>query len=69
MAKTYPVKWISSTFRGAPQVDGSVGGGGYLAALYAFLVTGFGTAQALSVIVSNGVGTAEFPASMKIQTI
>ena len=68
MAKTYPVKWISSTFRGAPQVDGSVGGGGYLAALYAFLVTGFGTAQALSVIVSNGVGTAVFPASTVFET-
>ena len=63
MAKTYPVKWMSSAFRGAPQVDGTVGGGGYVAALHAFLVTGFGSAQALSVTVSNGVGTAVFPAS------
>ena len=63
MAKTYPVKWMKSTFRGAPQIDGSSGGGGYLAALYAFLVTGFGAAQALSVTVNNGVGTAVFPSS------
>ncbi|MBF5006355.1 hypothetical protein [Diaphorobacter caeni] len=67
MAKTYPVKWMSSSFRGAPQIDGSAGGGGYLAALYAFLITGFGESTALSVSVTDGVGTAVFPAGISFE--
>ena len=67
MAKTYPVKWMSSTFRGAPQIDGSAGGGGYLAALHAFLITGFGESTALSVSVTDGVGTAVFAAGISFE--
>ena len=53
---TYPVKWIHSGMRGAPQISGTAGT--YLAALRAFLVTGFGQVTALSVTVSGGIATA-----------
>lgn len=59
MAYTYPVKWITSTMRGAPQISGTAGT--FIGALDAFLLTGWGTATALSVSVSGGVGTAIFP--------
>ena len=58
MAYTYPVKWITSTMRGAPPVSGTPGT--LIAALDAFLLTGWGTATAISVSVSGGVGTAMF---------
>lgn len=58
MALTYPVKWITNTMRGAPQISGTAGT--FLAALDAFLNTGWGSANAISVSVSGGVGTAQF---------
>ncbi len=58
MAYTYPVKWITSTMRGAPAVSGTAGT--FIGALDAFLFTGWGLATALSVTVENGVGTATF---------
>lgn len=58
MAYTYPVKWITNTMRGAPPISGTAGT--YLAALDAFLNTGWGSANAISVSVSGGVGTAVF---------
>lgn len=58
MAYTYPVKWISSTMRGAPVMAGTAGA--VNAALRAFLITGWGAANALSISVSGGVGTANF---------
>ena len=59
MAYTYPVKWITNTMRGAPPISGTAGT--FVAALDAFLNTGWGSANAISVSVSGGVGTAEFP--------
>lgn len=64
MATNFPVKRMSSTMRGAPQMDGSAGGGGYLAALYAFLITGWGPTTALAVTISGGVATATFNAGV-----
>ncbi|MCE1193310.1 MAG: hypothetical protein LWW96_14280 [Acidovorax sp.] len=58
MAYTYPVKWITSTMRGAPQISGTAGT--FIAALDAFLNTGWGSANAISVSVNGGVGTAVF---------
>lgn len=58
MALTYPVKWITNTMRGAPQISGTAGT--FLAALDAFLNTGWGSANAISMSVSGGVGTAVF---------
>ena len=59
MAFTYPVKWITSTMGGAPPISGTAGT--FIAALDAFLNTGWGSANAISVSVSGGVGTAVFP--------
>jgi len=64
MATNFPVKRMSSTMRGAPQIDGSAGGGGYVAALYAFLITGWGPTTALAVTISGGVATATFNAGV-----
>lgn len=58
MAYSYPVKWISSTMRGAPAISGTPGT--FIAALDAFLLTGWGTVNAVSVSVAGGVGTATF---------
>ena len=58
MAYTYPVKWITNTMRGAPPISGTPGT--FIAALDAFLNTGWGSANAISVSVSGGVGTAVF---------
>lgn len=58
MAYSYPVKWIINTMRGAPVISGTPGA--LIAAMDAFLLTGWGTATAISVSVSNGVGTATF---------
>ncbi len=58
MALTYPVKWITNTMRGAPPISGTAGT--FIAALDAFLNTGWGAANAISVSVSGGVGTAVF---------
>ena len=58
MAFTYPVKWITNTMRGAPQISGTAGT--FIAALDAFLNTGWGSANAISVSISGGVGTALF---------
>lgn len=57
---TYPVKWIHSGMRGAPQVSGTAGT--LLAALRAFLLNGFGQVTALSVSVSGGIATASLNA-------
>lgn len=59
MAFTYPVKWITHSMRGAPPISGTAGT--FIAALDAFLNTGWGSANAISVSVSGGVGTAVFP--------
>ena len=59
MAYTYPVKWITNTMRGAPPISGTPGT--FIAALDAFLNTGWGSANAISVTISGGVGTAVFP--------
>lgn len=59
MAYTYPVKWITSTMRGAPPISGTPGT--FIAGLDAFLNTGWGSANAISVSISGGVGTAVFP--------
>lgn len=53
---TFPVKHVSSTMRGAPQLSGTAGT--LIAALDAFLVTGFGQVTALAVNVSGGIATA-----------
>ena len=58
MAFTYPVKWITHSMRGAPPISGAAGT--FIAALDAFLNTGWGSANAISVSVSGGVGTAVF---------
>lgn len=58
MAYSYPVKWITSGMRGAPVVSGTQGA--LLAAIDAFLLTGWGAVTATSVTVSGGVGTATF---------
>lgn len=52
----FPVKWIHSGMRGAPQVSGTAGT--LIAALDAFLLNGFGQVTALSVTVSGGIATA-----------
>jgi len=53
---TYPVKHMHDAMRGAPQINGQPGT--LLAALRAFLVTGFGQVAAQSVAVAGGVATA-----------
>lgn len=53
---TYPVKYITNTMRGAPQISGQAGT--LQAALRAFLLTGFGLTTALSVTVAGGIATA-----------
>lgn len=58
MAYEYPVKWITNAMRGAPQISGTAGT--LIGALDAFLLTGWGTATAISVTVADGVGTATF---------
>lgn len=58
MAYTYPVKWITSDMRGAPVVSGTPGA--FIGAADAFFLTGWGTATAITVTVSGGVGTATF---------
>lgn len=62
MAYIYPVKWITSDMRGAPVISGTAGT--LIGALDAFLLTGWGTATALTVNVSGGVGTAMFNEGM-----
>lgn len=52
----FPVKWIHSGMRGAPQLSGTAGT--LIAALDAFLLNGFGQVTALSVTVSGGIATA-----------
>lgn len=52
----FPVKWIHSGMRGAPQISGT--DGTLIAALDAFLLNGFGQVTALSVTVSGGIATA-----------
>jgi len=52
----FPVKFINNNMRGAPQISGAPGT--WIAALDAFLLTGFGTVTALSVTVSGGIATA-----------
>ena len=58
MAYSYPVKWITNAMRGAPQISGTPGT--LIGAIDALLLTGWGTATAISVTISGGVGTAEF---------
>ena len=58
MAFTYPVKWITSTMRGAPVLSGTAGT--FIGILDAFLLTGWGAANAISVTVADGVGTVIF---------
>lgn len=58
MAYSYPVKWITKTMRGAPPISGTPGT--LVNAIDAFLNTGWGAANAISVSVSGGVGTAVF---------
>lgn len=52
----FPVKWIHSGMRGAPQISGTAGT--LIAAMDAFLLNGFGQVTALSVTVSGGIATA-----------
>jgi hypothetical protein len=52
----FPVKWIHSGMRGAPQISGTPAT--LIAALDAFLLNGFGQVTALSVTVSGGIATA-----------
>ncbi|QIL81809.1 hypothetical protein G7047_19220 [Diaphorobacter sp. HDW4A] len=58
MAYSYPVKHMHERMRGAPVISATVGA--MIAALDAFLITGWGPTTALSVTVSGGVGTAQF---------
>lgn len=53
---SYQVKWIHSGMRGAPVLSGTAGA--LIAAIDAFLLTGFGQVTPLSVSVSGGVATA-----------
>jgi len=56
MATNFPVKYCHTGMRGAPQIPNQPGA--LLAALRAFLITGFGSVTAQSVEVNNGVATA-----------
>ena len=56
MAIKYPVKWMVESMRGAPQIAGLAGR--LIAALDAFLLTGWGATPVFSITVSGGVGTA-----------
>ena len=60
MPTTYPVKWINNAMRGAPQISGTAGS--LLAAIDAFLLTGFGVTTAVNVTVANGIATANLQA-------
>jgi hypothetical protein len=60
MPTTFPVKWINNAMRGAPQVSGTAGS--LIAALDAFLVSGFGAVTAQSVTVTGGIATANLQA-------
>lgn len=60
MPTTYPVKWINNAMRGAPQISGTAGS--LIAAIDAFLLTGFGITTAQSVTVANGIATASLQA-------
>lgn len=57
MAYSYPVKSINNAMRGAPVLSGTVGS--LIAALDAFLITGWAPTSAMTVTISNGVGTAQ----------
>ena len=52
----YPVKYITSTMRGAPELPATAGS--MIALLDAFLITGFGATTAASVTVAGGIATA-----------
>jgi len=56
MATDFPVKYCHSGMRGAPEITKEQGT--LLAALRAFLISGFGSVTAQSVAVDNGVATA-----------
>ena len=60
MPTTYPVKWINNAMRGAPQISGTAGS--LIAAIDAFLLTGFGVTTAQSVTVAGGIATANLQA-------
>ena len=60
MPTTYPVKWINNAMRGAPQISGTAGS--LIAAIDAFLLTGFGVTTAINVTVANGIATANLQA-------
>lgn len=55
MAKTYPVKWIDSTMRGAPRLSGTAGD--LITVLDAFLLTGWGAITPTSITVASGIAT------------
>lgn len=55
MAKTYPVKWIASTMRGAPRLSGTAGD--LITVLDALLITGWGAITPTSITVADGVAT------------
>lgn len=57
---TYPVKYVTNAMRGAPQISGTAGS--LIAALDAFLLTGFGATTAVGVTVAGGIATAELQA-------
>lgn len=53
--KTYPVKWIDSTMRGAPRLSGTAGD--LINVLDALLITGWGAITPTSITVASGVAT------------
>lgn len=53
---SFPVKWISSTMRGAPAISGTPGT--LIAALDAFFLHGWGQVSASQIEVTGGVATA-----------
>ena len=60
MPTNFPVKWINNAMRGAPKISGTAGS--LIAAIDAFLLTGFGITTAQSVTVANGIATANLQA-------
>lgn len=55
MAKTYPVKWITNTMRGAPRLSGTAGD--LINVLDALLITGWGAITPISITVASGIAT------------
>ncbi|MEG0921352.1 MAG: hypothetical protein RSD57_16970 [Comamonas sp.] len=60
-----PVKWVHSGMRGAPVISGTAGT--LIAAIKAFLITGFAPTAAVSATVADGIATIMLPSGQSFE--